>query len=216
MRRLAVFWGNDMSGLEPILIGAALGAGTSAVTGGNPLTGAIIGGATGGIGSGVGGAAGAGTFGGTALPAGSMTASGALTNAGANAFMSGTGAGVASGVSPLAAAGTNSFATAAPVLPPSGAIGPATYGSITPTEFMGLPFGEQLSLAGDSLSGLADIDLDTLSGVGNMMGGQQEQQQQSLSAPPVRRGQQVNVSDPIFALLEEQRRPQERGRISLL
>src|SRR6056297_1852135 len=160
-----------MSGLEPILIGAALGAGTSAVTGGDPLTGALIGGATGGLGAGGAAGAGAGTFGGAALPAGSMTASGALTNAGANAFMAGGGSGIASGVSPLATAGVNSFAGAAPVLPPSGAIGPATYGSITPTEFMGLPFGEQLSLAGNSLSGLADVDLTQLSGMGDMMGG---------------------------------------------
>jgi hypothetical protein len=39
-----------MSGLEPILIGAAVGAGTSAVFGGDPLKGALLGGATGGLG----------------------------------------------------------------------------------------------------------------------------------------------------------------------
>lgn len=179
---LVDFWGNDMSGMEPILIGAALGAGTSAITGGDPLTGALIGGATGGFGSGIGGAAG----------------------------------GAGGGASPLATAGTSSFASAAPVLPPSGAIGPLTYGSITPTEFIGLPFGEQLGLAGQSLSGLADIDLSKLSGMGNMMGGQQQQQQPSLTPAPALRGQPVNMNDPILSLLEEQRRPQQRGRISLL
>jgi hypothetical protein len=39
-----------MSGIEPILIGAAVGAGTSAVFGGDPLKGALLGGATGGLG----------------------------------------------------------------------------------------------------------------------------------------------------------------------
>lgn len=46
-----------MSGMEPMLIGAALGGGISAARGGNPLTGALLGGLTGGIGSGVMGAA---------------------------------------------------------------------------------------------------------------------------------------------------------------
>lgn len=40
-----------MSGMEPILIGAAVGAGTSALMGGNPLKGAVLGGAGGGLGS---------------------------------------------------------------------------------------------------------------------------------------------------------------------
>lgn len=48
-----------MSGMEPMLIGAALGGGISAARGGNPITGALLGGITGGIGSGVMGAAGA-------------------------------------------------------------------------------------------------------------------------------------------------------------
>jgi hypothetical protein len=38
--------------MEPILIGAAVGAGTSAVFGGDPLKGALLGGATGGLGGG--------------------------------------------------------------------------------------------------------------------------------------------------------------------
>ncbi|MCM0043405.1 MAG: hypothetical protein NBV65_02110 [Burkholderiaceae bacterium] len=42
-----------MSGMEPMLIGAALGGGVSAARGGNPLTGALMGGITGGIGSGI-------------------------------------------------------------------------------------------------------------------------------------------------------------------
>lgn len=42
-----------MSGMEPMLIGAALGGGISAARGGNPLTGALLGGVTGGVGSGL-------------------------------------------------------------------------------------------------------------------------------------------------------------------
>jgi hypothetical protein len=57
-----------MSGLEPILIGAAIGGGTSAIMGGDPLQGALMGGLTGGIGGG---------FGGVAAGAGGGAASGA-------------------------------------------------------------------------------------------------------------------------------------------
>ena len=42
-----------MSGMEPMLIGAALGGGISAARGGNPLTGALLGGITGGVGGGI-------------------------------------------------------------------------------------------------------------------------------------------------------------------
>jgi hypothetical protein len=197
--------------MEPILIGAALGAGTSAITGGDPLTGAIIGGATGGIGSGVGGAT-AGTVvpgGATAIPASGMSSAAGIGGA--------TSYGATIGGVTLPATSTAGIpTTVAPnVLSDSGAA--MLMGTeLSSAGYSALPIGQKLSLFGDSLSGLGDLDLDTLSGMGNMMGGQQEQQQQTLSAPPIRRGQQVNVSDPIFALLEEQRRPQQRGRISLL
>lgn len=46
-----------MSGMEPMLIGAALGGGISAARGGNPLTGALLGGIGGGIFSGASGLA---------------------------------------------------------------------------------------------------------------------------------------------------------------
>lgn len=48
-----------MSGMEPMLIGAALGGGMSAARGGNPLTGALLGGIGGGVFSGASGLAGA-------------------------------------------------------------------------------------------------------------------------------------------------------------
>lgn len=38
-----------MSGMEPMMIGAALGGGASALRGGNPLTGALLGGIGGGV-----------------------------------------------------------------------------------------------------------------------------------------------------------------------
>lgn len=48
-----------MSGMEPMLIGAALGGGISAARGGNPITGALLGGIGGGVLSGASGLAGA-------------------------------------------------------------------------------------------------------------------------------------------------------------
>ncbi len=58
-----------MSGMEPMLIGAALGGGVSAARGGNPLTGALLGGIGGGVFGAASGAAGAAT-GGAAQAAG--------------------------------------------------------------------------------------------------------------------------------------------------
>lgn len=58
---------------EAMLLGAAMGGGSAALTGGDPLKGALLGGLTGGVGSGIGGA----------LAGGAETA--ALTSAGANA-----------------------------------------------------------------------------------------------------------------------------------
>lgn len=46
-----------MSGMEPMLIGAALGGGISAARGGNPITGALLGGIGGGVISGASGLA---------------------------------------------------------------------------------------------------------------------------------------------------------------
>lgn len=53
-----------MSGMEPMLIGAALGGGISAARGGNPITGALLGGITGGVGSSLIGGTAAGATGG--------------------------------------------------------------------------------------------------------------------------------------------------------
>lgn len=74
-----------MSGFEPILIGAAVGAGTSAVMGGDPLKGAALGGVTGGLGGAggfFGGAKGAAASGGAASVPASAAANSAATQAG--------------------------------------------------------------------------------------------------------------------------------------
>lgn len=75
-----------MSGMEPLLIGAALGGGVSAARGGNPLKGALLGAVGGGLGGAVLGAgnaaATAGMTGASAVPVGS-TAGAALPAAGA-------------------------------------------------------------------------------------------------------------------------------------
>jgi len=71
-----------MSGIEPIIIGAAIGAGTSALTGGDPLKCAVLGGATGGItgGGGVGG-----LFGSSSASSGAASGAAAVPNAAAGA-----------------------------------------------------------------------------------------------------------------------------------
>jgi len=75
-----------MSGLEPIIIGAAIGAGTSALTGGDPLKGAVLGGATGGItgGGGVGG-----LFGSSSASSGAASGAAAVPAAAEGAAASG-------------------------------------------------------------------------------------------------------------------------------
>jgi len=65
-----------MSGMEPMLIGAAIGGGISAARGGNPLTGALLGGITGGVGRGLWGAAGSAAS--NAATTGLSTAGGTL------------------------------------------------------------------------------------------------------------------------------------------
>lgn len=82
-----------MSGMEPMLIGAALGGGISAARGGNPLKGALLGAVGGGIG-------------GAALGAGNVASTAGMT--GASAVPVGTTAGAA-----LPAAGATTAAQAA-------------------------------------------------------------------------------------------------------
>ena len=64
-----------LGGLDAILLGAAVGAGTSAITGSDPLKGALLGGLGGGLTGGLGGGAGGGGGGGAASGAGAGTTS---------------------------------------------------------------------------------------------------------------------------------------------
>lgn len=74
---------------EAMLLGAAMGGGSAAITGGDPLKGALLGGLTGGAGAGISGAlGGAGTAAGTA--AGSTAGSAAGTAAGTGAGITAT------------------------------------------------------------------------------------------------------------------------------
>jgi hypothetical protein len=76
---------------EAMLLGAAMGGGSAAITGGDPLKGALLGGLTGGVGSGIGGALG-GAAGGV--------------EAGALSSGMGTGTGLTAGAAPGLTAGT--------------------------------------------------------------------------------------------------------------
>lgn len=94
-----------MSGMEPLLIGAALGGGVSAARGGNPLKGALLGAVGGGLG-------------GAVLGAGNAAATAGMT--GASAVPAG-----ASGLTTLPATGaTGVFAT--PTMPTFAATGGST------------------------------------------------------------------------------------------
>lgn len=83
-----------MSGMEPMLIGAALGGGVSAARGGNPLKGALLGAVGGGIG-------------GAALGAGSAASTAGMTGAAAVPVGSTAGAAL-----PAAPGASGIFATA--------------------------------------------------------------------------------------------------------
>jgi hypothetical protein len=114
---------------EAMLLGAAMGGGSAALTGGDPLKGALLGGLTGGAGAGIGGAlSGAGATAGTNAALG---AAGTEAAAGAALDAAGTTAAMGPGVTinPLGAeaanlstTGTNLFGSA-----PSGGIGGVNY-----------------------------------------------------------------------------------------
>jgi hypothetical protein len=76
---------------EAMLLGAAMGGGSAAITGGDPLKGALLGGLTGGVGSGIGGALGgaAGTTAGTLGTEAALTGTG-LTAGAAPGLTAGT------------------------------------------------------------------------------------------------------------------------------
>ena len=79
---------------EAMLLGAAMGGGSAALTGGDPLKGALLGGLTGGAGAGIGGAL-SGAAGATAGTNAALTAAGTEAATGAALGAAGTGAGAA-------------------------------------------------------------------------------------------------------------------------
>ena len=129
---------------EAMLLGAAMGGGSAALTGGDPLKGALLGGLTGGAGAGIGGAlSGAGATAGTNAAlgaAGAEAATGAALNAagtGAATGAAGTTAAMGPGVmiNPLGAEAANLSTTGANLFgsAPSGGIGGVNYSLSAPS-----------------------------------------------------------------------------------
>lgn len=182
-----------MSGIEPILIGAALGAGTSAAMGGDPLKGALMGGVTGGVGAGVGGAA----AGSTGAVAGS-TGGGAASLTAAN--LMGTGLSDAG-----AAAQAMGFTTA------TDAIGAGLMDASGVATPMGM---ERLAAVGAPLASKGGMS-SMMKQMSPMMKGMGGQPQPQMSAPNIKRGQAPQMAGPVMSLMDERQRPQRR-RLSLL
>ena len=187
-----------MSGFEPILIGAALGAGTSAAMGGNPLQGALLGGVTGGIGGGLGGV-------------GSAAATGANTAVAPLAGRVGDTLAQTVGASALES-GTSGI---------HGAI--MEQAALSGLEYSANPFMAGLehlvrepSTTLSALTGGMDASkMGQLSQMGgNLMGGQQKPPP-AMAAPSMKRGQAPQMVAPVMSLLDERERPQRR-RLSLL
>lgn len=189
-----------MSGFEPILVGAALGAGTSAVMGGNPLQGALLGAAGGGITSGlssVGSAAATGAS--TAVDAGASVVGDTLAKTiGAEAIESGV----------------------------SGVLGDVMeQAALSGAQYSSNPFMAGLQHfvrePGTTLSALGGgIDPSKMGAMAQMSGsllGDGKSQQQTISAPQMRRGQAPQVQAPIDELMRLQMMAQRQRRpISLL
>jgi hypothetical protein len=145
---------------EAMLISAAMGGGTAAVTGGDPLKGALLGAATGGIGHGIAGATAAGGAGATGAT-GAATALGPTTTAAASGQMVGGASAVPSAFQQAANSAVTSGATTAasnpmfpkiaefaaknPMMMPAGlgAMGATVGGALTPQTDM--PGGSKYS-----------------------------------------------------------------------
>lgn len=113
-----------MSGMEPMLLGAALGGGISAARGGNPITGALLGGIGGGVFGGASGLASA------KLAAAAPTGTGALAGAGGSGMFT-AGTQVANPATYFTAG--NPAASLGNALMPQGAIAASTPAMSAPT-----------------------------------------------------------------------------------
>ena len=113
---------------EAMLFSAAMGGGTAALTGGDPLKGALLGGLTGGLGAGISGALGsAGTTAATTAGNAATTAGNAATTAGTAATAAGnvanTGLGAQQAFTTGAQSAAPTFSASAPYALPTGATG---------------------------------------------------------------------------------------------
>jgi len=189
-----------MSGMEPILIGAALGAGVgggmSAIRGGNPLQGALLGGltgaATGGFSNGLSAV-------GSTAQAGANTAVDQVTQQAINAQLieSGT-SGVLGDVVEQAALSGLEYSS-------SPFLAGAQHLMREPGTTMAAMFPSGIGKSASSMAALA----------GQLPSGQQ--QQPAMSAPQVRRGEAPQVANPIDELMRMQMMAQRQRRpISLL
>ena len=117
-----------MSGMEPMLLGAALGGGISAARGGNPITGALLGGMGGAV---FGGASGLAS---SKLAAAAPTGTGALAGAGKSGmFTAGTQVPNAMGASGTYFSSGMPAASAGNAFMPEGAIAASTPAMSAPT-----------------------------------------------------------------------------------
>lgn len=153
---------------EAMLLGAAMGGGSAALTGGDPLKGALLGGLTGGAGAGIGGAlSGAGTnaaLGAAGTQAGAnaaLTAAGTEAATGAALGAAGTGAGAAGTtaamgpgvmINPLGAEAANLSTTGANLFgaAPSGGVGGVNYSLGAPSVAPGGAGGVNYALGAPS------------------------------------------------------------------
>lgn len=193
------YWGHNMSGMEPLLIGAALGAGvggvTSAIRGGDPLQGALLGGitgaATGGFSNGL------STVGSTAQ-AGANTAIDQVTQQAINAQLieSGT-SGVLGDVVEQAALSGLEYSS-------SPFLAGAQHLMREPGTTLAAMFPSAVGKSASNMAALA----------GQLPSGQKQPQ---MSAPQMRRGQAPKVQAPIEELMRMQMMAQRQRRpISLL
>jgi hypothetical protein len=182
--------------MEPILIGAALGAGTSAAMGGDPLKGALMGGVTGGVGAGLGGG---------------LSSVGATAQAGANTTAQAGALGLPSTVG--ASLAENATGVMGDVLEQA-ALSGASYSSnpfIAGTQHL---MSNPSTTLGAITGGMPGGDMAkqfAMQNIGGLTGGGQQQQQQ-IQARPISQGQY----QPAQSLLEERQMMPPRRRISLL
>ena len=198
----ADFWGDDMSGMEPLLIGAALGAGvggaTAAIRGGDPLQGALMGGLTGAAGGGL--SAGLGTV-------GSAASAGANTAAAPLAGLAGDTAAQTIGASMIESGASGVFGDVMEQAALSGMSYSSNPFAAGMQHLMREP-STTFSALGGGMPGVGDMaQLMKMQGMG---GGQT--QQSPLKPRPVSQGQY----QPARSLLEERQMMPSRRRIFLL